>query len=121
MVQLYTRVIDEFLVNSSTQGQHGSPSIAALPDGGFLIAWADSGGQGGDAGGYAIKAQKVDASGNKVGGEVLINTATLGDQLGPQVEVLPSGRILVTWTDHSGQGGDAAGFGVKGQLLAADF
>jgi hypothetical protein len=67
VVQLYAPIVDEFVVNSSTFGEQGSPSIAALPGGGFVIAWADESGQGSDASGYLIKVQRLDASGHRVG------------------------------------------------------
>ena len=37
------KVGGEFLVNSSTAGNQGSPTVAGVADGGFVVTWADQG------------------------------------------------------------------------------
>ncbi|MDB5721204.1 MAG: hypothetical protein JWP15_1822, partial [Alphaproteobacteria bacterium] len=118
MVQLYSRVGDEFVVNTRTEGQHDFPALEALPGGGFVAVWMDNSGLDGDADGWAIKGQIFGPDGLKVGAEFLVNSATSGDQIDPDVTTFPSGRFLVTWTDASGVGADVDD--VKAQLFAAD-
>ena len=55
----------EQLVNTSTFNAQQHPSVAALGDGGFVVVWDDSSGQGGDASSSSIKMQRYDAFGNK--------------------------------------------------------
>ncbi len=49
------RVGNEIAVNTETLGVQAEPRIALLPDGGFVIAWTDYSGQGGDASGTSVK------------------------------------------------------------------
>src|SRR5437868_3637578 len=59
----------------------------------------------------------------RVGQEILVNTATVGDQMKPQITALSNGGFVVTWKDLShgvgGAGGDATGNAVKAQVFAA--
>jgi Ca2+-binding RTX toxin-like protein len=112
------KVGSEFLVNTETSGGQGLTTISALASGGFVVAWADGSGRGGDAD-VGIKAQMFDASGAKVGSEFLVNTETLDTQAQPAVTSLSSGGFAIGWQDFSGQGGDATGFGIKAQIFDA--
>ena len=108
----------ELLANSRTLNAQTEASVVALASGGFVVSWRDVSGLGGDASGAAIRAQKFDASGIRIGTELLVNGATLNDQIDPSVAALTSGGFVVGWTDSSGQGGDASGSGIKAQLSA---
>ena len=74
------------------------PSVAALSDGGFVVAWQDS---SGDANGSGVLAQLYDAAGNPDGGQVPVNTTTTAAQLGPTAVGLADGGFVVIWYDHS--------------------
>lgn len=112
----YAWVADEFLVNSKVSGIQTDSSIAALASGGFIITWTDS---TGDSSGSGVRAQMYDANGVAVGSEFLVNSATLNNQDQSSVTALSSGGFVVTWTDNSGQGGDADKTSVKAQLFDA--
>jgi VCBS repeat-containing protein len=112
------RVGIELLVNSLTLNAQTEVSVAALASGGFVVSWRDSSGLNGDASGSAIRAQRFDASGVRVGPEFLVNGATLNDQFDPSVAGLATGGFVVSWTDSSGQGGDSDGSAIKAQLFA---
>jgi len=79
--------------------------VAALADGGYVVVW-ESQGQDGDQNG--IYAQRYDAAGDRVGGEVLVNATTVDDQDNPAVTGLADGGYVVTW-DSEGQEGDNNG------------
>lgn len=49
--------------------------------------------------------------------EILVNTATFANQQTPTVTRLEDGGFVVTWSDGSQSGGDASGFGIKGQVF----
>lgn len=108
----------EFRVNSTTLGDQTDAVIAALPNGGFVVAWSDRSGVGGDTQAWSIKAQFYDSAGNPVGSEFLVNEETLHSQTEPGIEVLPSGDILFTWTDSSGIGGDSSNSGIKSRTFS---
>ena len=105
----------EFLINTPTAGQQTEPSVVALSNGGFVVAWSDSSTSGGDASGQAVRAQRYTSAGATDGGEFLVNTQTASSQSDPAVAALSGGGFVVTWTDSSGIGGDAASTAIKGQ------
>jgi Ca2+-binding RTX toxin-like protein len=117
----------EILVNTATFADQSVHSLTVLSDGGFVISWNDfsrgNGGANGDASDYAVKAQLFTAAGAKVGSEILINTATAGEQLYPDIAALPGGGFVATWQDLSlgvgGASGDNSGRAVKAQLFDA--
>jgi Ca2+-binding RTX toxin-like protein len=116
-----TAVGGEFLVNTAVAGNQGPAVITELPNGGFVIAWTDASGQGGDTSSTGIKAQIFDGNGAKVGGEILANTTTLGSQFGPSVTSLASGGFAIAWIDSAGayfQRFDAGGAHVGSEQLA---
>src|SRR5690349_7546786 len=92
----------EFTILTGENG-HRPPKLAALKNGGFIAVWQVPD----DGWSYGIKAQLVDGYGNLVGSPFLVNSEIiLFDQMNPSVTTLSDGRILVTWDDNSGQGGD---------------
>ena len=109
----------EFLVNTNTVAQQNFPNVAKLANGNVVITWNDNSGTLGDASGLSVKAQILDASGNKVGAEFLVNTETTNGQTGAQIAALTNGNFVVTWQDASAIGGDTDSLGVKAQLFDA--
>ena len=107
----------EFLVNTQTAGFQSGPVITTLANGGFVISWED-GNPLGDSDGYSIKAQIFTAAGAKVGSEFLVNTQSVGDQIGTNVTGLANGGFIVSWTDFSTIG-DGSGASSKAQLFSA--
>ncbi len=84
----------EKLVNTYTYRFQGSPSIATLADGGWIIAW-ESNIQ--DGSGFGIYSQRYDLNGVKVGDETLVNTFTSSDQTNVALTALPDGGWVATW------------------------
>jgi Ca2+-binding RTX toxin-like protein len=123
-----TPVGSEFLVNSTTLHHQQSPVVTALSGGGFVIVWRDSSEGTGSTSEFQpgdLRAQIYDASGSRVGGEILVNTETLGAQghtsLGAAgVSAHPSGGFVVTWTSYAQVNSDGSGGAVKAQMFAAD-
>ena len=93
-----TPLSSEFLVNTHTANQQTSPAVAALPDGGFLVAWESAGDQDGSATG--IYAQRFDASGSTVGSKFLVNTTTTSFQQYPAIGVGSDGRFVIAWQSN---------------------
>ncbi|MET1113042.1 MAG: hypothetical protein ABWX67_16110, partial [Allosphingosinicella sp.] len=113
------KVGSELLVNTTTSGMQLSPAIDSLPGGGFVVSWADYSATGGDTSGSAIRAQRFDAAGAKVGGELLVNSTIAGSQFEPTVAVLAGGGFVISWTDPSATGGDTSSNAVRAQLFDA--
>ncbi|MDB5469048.1 MAG: hypothetical protein JWR84_608 [Caulobacter sp.] len=114
----------ETQINTTTAGHQYYPSVATLPDGGYIIVWI-SNDQGGDAAG-GIWFQRYNASGNKVSAdgatpgaaETHVNTTTAGSQYYPRVAVLSDGKFVIVWDSFDGQ--DGSGEGVYSQLFGAN-
>ena len=109
----------EFLVNQTTLNAQKMPTVAALASGGFVIAWADTSLQGGDASVSSIKAQVFGQSGAQIGTEFLVNTNTANGQDTPMVAALAGGGFVVSWHDSSLIGGDTSKDAIKAQLYTA--
>ncbi len=91
----------EFYVNPNTFNDQHLSLVAALKDGGFVVTWSSIGPDGDDIDGYAIYAQRYDASGVAQGNEFRVNTTTIGYQGNPSIAALNDGGFVVTWTSES--------------------
>jgi len=108
----------EFLVNTTTANIQSFPTVTDLAGGGFVVTWQDeSSVVEGDR--PDLKAQIYDLAGNKVGGEIAINTVTSNSQFEPQVSSLSSGGFVVTWYDWSELLGDNAANCIAAQIFDA--
>jgi Ca2+-binding RTX toxin-like protein len=120
MAILYRRKGGDMLVNTQTAFNQSAAAVAVTQSGGYVVVWTDSSLIGGDSSGSGIKAQRFDGSGNKLGGEFLVNTTTAAAQATAAVATLSSGRFVVTWTDFSATGGDTSSRAIRGQLFEAN-
>jgi Ca2+-binding RTX toxin-like protein len=107
-------VSTEFLVNTTTEAAQLNPSITALANGAFVVTWQDLSGHTDIP---DIRAQVFNATGNKVGSELLVNTIIAGGQRLPSITALANGGFAVAWEDDSGQGGDADPESIKTQIF----
>ena len=97
-------------------------SVAAFPNGGFVVMW-DSWNQ--DGSGYGVYAQRYDAAGSTVGAEFKVNTYTANSQARPSVAAFPNGGFVVAWKvvnqDGSGWGIYAQRYDAAGTAVGAEF
>src|SRR5204863_7353788 len=116
---LYVRDGGEFVANTSMAGDQTSRAVAALASGGYVVVWNGASGQG-------LCAQRYDASGNKVGGEIVVN-ATANLYIPGTIVALTSGGFAVAWADLANpyntmtriQVFDSAGSKIAGEIVAA--
>jgi Ca2+-binding RTX toxin-like protein len=109
------KVGDEILIDAQGVSRVGSVEVSALESGGFVVSWAGFDNVGTNDPG--IRAQVFDSTGGTVGQQIVVNTVTAGEQLHAATLALSNGRIVVAWTDASGQGGDASGLAVKARIF----
>ena len=109
-----SRVGEETAVNTFTTGYQSTPVVAALNDGGYVVAWHSDNQDGSSWGVYN---QRFAADGTKVGAEVRVNTTTNGEQSTPAIKALADGGYVVVWHSN-GQDGDS--YGIYAQRYAAD-
>ncbi len=102
----------EFIVNSQHDYDQDFQDVVGLTNGDFVVTWRDlrggneTVGAGEDPSGDGVYGQVMTATGQRVGGQFLVNTTTPSDQGLAKVAALPDGLFVVTWTDSSGASGD---------------
>ena len=104
----------EIPVNDYTTGNQTSPSVAAAPDGRFVVAWTGAG--SGDDNGVFARRYKTDGTPSE--GDFLVNTHTTDIQEAPAVAAFADGGFVVIW--QSNKQIDAIGsFEIYGQRFDA--
>lgn len=111
---------NEFLVNQETLDNQLNPAVAALPHGGFVIAWQDFSRTAGDDSLACIKARLFSSDATPLGDEFLVNTHTKDNQLRPTVAALAGGEFVVVWNDFSGTLGDSYFGSIKAKVFGPD-
>jgi hypothetical protein len=92
-------------VNTHTALDQKAPDVAALANGGWVVAW-QSDNQDGNA--YGIYAQAYHADGSKDGKEFRVNQHTNSEQMDPSVTALEDGRFVVSWQSYDVDGDEGA-------------
>lgn len=115
----FAKVGGEFLINSTTVGNQGEPSVTALSDGSFVVTWDSASGE--------VVGRKFDATGastpTALSGEVTINQTTAGGQgqgviiaqganpgglpraLDHPLAQLSNGKLVAGWSGQPDQNG----------------
>lgn len=101
-----TPLSHEFTVNDVLR-TCSSPSVAALPDGRFTVAWSQQ--DGIRTNGWDIYTRTFDADGEAEGGSVRVNSHTYGDQYAPRLSSAGSRQILVWSSLGQDKAGSASG------------
>jgi len=89
--------------------------VAAAPGGGFTVVWESNR----DGNGWGITARWLDASGSPLGGEVIVNSSTAGDQTRPRAAFDSTGDLLIIWRNESALQGQL--FSGPGQREGNEF
>jgi hypothetical protein len=108
----------DFPVNTLITGEQANPQTIYLSDGRIIIVW-HSNDPAADGDGFGIRAQIFDASGNRIGGEFLINDVASRNQTQPDVTVLANGQFVVTWLEGAARG-DGSGDYIQARLFNSD-
>ncbi|ACN17420.1 conserved hypothetical protein [Desulforapulum autotrophicum HRM2] len=92
------RIIAETIVNASADNHKHLPSVEALSDGGYVVAWQSySASASLEDATRRIFFQRFDADGQPVGSETPVGTSTVGNQRFPDVAVFAAGGYVVVW------------------------
>lgn len=106
-------------VNTYTTSYQHSPSIAASPDGDFVVVWFSNGSSGTDNG-WSVQGQKFAADGTPEGSEFQVNSYTTNGQGSPDVAMAADGEFVVVWDSLGSYDSDTDGWSIQGQRFAAD-
>ncbi|NBT74275.1 MAG: hypothetical protein EBT14_08870, partial [Betaproteobacteria bacterium] len=104
---------EAFRVNESTASEQFYPSVTALNDGGFVIAWDSN---QNDVPGEGVYVRQYGGDGVALGGETRVNQQD-GTHDEPSVAALADGGYVVVWQTFSI---DNDGWGVAGQRFDSD-
>lgn len=114
-----TKVGSEFTVETNADSHtQNELSVVALEEG-FVAMWWSRATVGSDTNGSSIRAQIFGDAGAKVGGEIVVNTTTAGDQILPNLAATPNGGFVVVWSD-TGANTDGDGTAARAQVFRAD-
>ena len=84
-----------FVVNTTAAGFQGMTSIDMNDAGEFVITWTS---ENADQTNVDVYAQRFAADGTLVGGEILVNSTTTGNQGQSDVAIAGDGSFVVAWT-----------------------
>jgi hypothetical protein len=112
----------EFVVNTYDHGKQEGPAVAALANGGFVIAWHSGQKPGADESGQGVYAQRYAASGARAGEEFLVNTTTQSHQSYPSIAGLSGGGFVIVWNSWLQDGAIyGQSFSASGARLGSEF
>ncbi|OHC78203.1 MAG: hypothetical protein A3G18_05400 [Rhodospirillales bacterium RIFCSPLOWO2_12_FULL_58_28] len=112
------KVGSEIQINSWTTGDQSTTMVAALVNGGYVVAWASMGQDAAATNG--AYARVFDAAGNAVTGEFQVNVGTAGTQSQPVVAGLADGSFVIAWYDSDAQPAPGSGSDITARRYAAD-
>jgi hypothetical protein len=108
----------EFQVNSYTTGSQGNHSVAAWPNGDFVVTWGSDGSAGGDTSASSVQGQLYASDGSALDVQFQVNSYTTNAQFAPSVVVSPGDEFVVTWQSDGSLGTDTSGASIQGQRYA---
>ncbi len=86
---------DQFLVTSTETDDQYQPTVVALPDGGFVVAWTSFGEEVNLS--RSVYFQRFGADGAAVGAEQRVTARESGFEENPALLALPDGSFIVAW------------------------
>ena len=95
--------LGEFIVNTVTDGDQASPSIAMDADGDFVITWHSDVLNNGN---FDVYAQRYNADGSTALGEFIVNTFTTGKQEAPSIAMDADDDFVIAWHSDGQDGSD---------------
>ncbi len=91
----------DFQVNSTDLDfPYAKPAVTTLPDGRIFVVWHS--GDAGDGDWGSLRGRVIEANGQLVESDFVINTTGVNNQSSPAVAALQDGRVLVTWSSDDG-------------------
>src|SRR5262245_35787578 len=88
----------QFEVNTFTTGAQSGVSLAAAPDGAFVMAWSNAGANPSDT--SNVRARLFDGSGVATGDDFQVNSYTPSVQVLPAVGMDAAGNFVVVWQSY---------------------
>ncbi|MCB9992658.1 MAG: hypothetical protein H6873_03255 [Hyphomicrobiaceae bacterium] len=91
--------ISESIANDPETGDQRDPSVVALADGGFIVAWTHVDGPSGDGSSESVRMTRFSANGAAIGGSAQVNQTgdTSGTQAMPYLFNISSTKYGFSW------------------------
>jgi hypothetical protein len=89
-----TPVSDDFIINTTTDGDQSDSTISSLGDGRFVVTWRSF--EAGSSS-FDIRGRVYDANGVPDGDDFIVNTTTTDEQGQTTTAGLSDGRFIVSW------------------------
>jgi mRNA-degrading endonuclease toxin of MazEF toxin-antitoxin module len=115
-----TKLGGELTVDTEGYDFREPAAVAGLANGGFVIAFEQGNGVPGSGSTDSIKAQFFDATGAKIGREVLANTTTPSITGTPAIAALNDGHLVICWEQDIGEI-EAQLFDANGSKVGTEF
>lgn len=103
----------ETQVNTTTAGDQTAPTVVALGDGRFMVAWVD--GSAG-AGNEVIRAQVMNADGTRSFSEFSVHNSGFTGGSAPNLTEMADGRVFVSWSNPNASF-DGSAASIVGQYI----
>jgi len=110
------RMGSEIRVNTTTAGVQSDALIRVLPNGSFVVVW-----NGPDEDDAGLFMQAFDANGQRVGGEVLVNTSKTGPQVATFLDYTSDGTLVIGWEGAGDQPNQQDGMDQMGGIFFQRF
>ncbi|MGV3550791.1 M10 family metallopeptidase C-terminal domain-containing protein [Rhizobium sp.] len=100
---------DEFLVNTTYNGEQADTSMTLLADGRILVTWSSDDQEGADQSNHGVRGRFINTDGTMTSADFLINTTYFGPQWFPKTTALADGGYVVTWLENATNGAKMTG------------
>lgn len=90
----------EQTINSAADGQQLRPAVGVSSSGRVVVVWSDDRNRNSA---YQIRARRLTQTGSPLGPDLLVNTASQGQQIQPDVAAGADGSFVVVWADDRNQ------------------
>lgn len=107
----------DFQVNATVAGDQSYPAVAVAADDSFVVAWQSDAAEDGE--GQAVLMRRFDSAGQALGGELVVDGHTTGNQGHPALAMAPGGAFVAVW-ESSSSPVDLSMLGIRGRRFAAD-
>jgi len=107
---------EAILANATTAFGQFNPAVATDPTGKFVVVW-----EANQGGGPGIVAQRFDAAGVAVGGEIVVHAPSQFTDVDPAVAMDAAGNFVVAWFNFDNLTVRARAFAADGTPVGAEF
>ena len=116
-----TPLAASFQVNDYITGEAGNPEVDALPDGGFVVAWNNSGGSPEVGSEEGVQVRRFDSSDQPLGPQIQVDTFDGSSRNLPAIATSGDGAFMTTWEESANEKIKARVFDSVGNAVGDEF